>query len=141
MKDGLCAARSDAENLVKAIVKHGLDIEKALCYGRNSYTIRDLVERVVQGSLIMHSLPRSVVFCEIVKLPQYRLYNIMIAAGDLQDIKEHIPMFEIDARAHKCKHMSFTGRMGWIKALQGMGWEDTCVTAYKEVSDEQVTEK
>lgn len=117
--------------------KHKLDIEKALCYARNSMSYNHVCEKVVTGKLIFIPLPNSIMLCEVCVMPNYRLFHCFVAAGDLDELLSigHVELNNV-AASYDCKYISMTGRRGWERPLNKLGWESPLVTMYKEVENE-----
>ena len=117
--------------------KHRVDIEKALCYGRNSHTYNDVCKKVIEGELIFIPLADSVMLCEVSHLPQFSTFHCFVAAGDLDELlTEGTTQLGIAAQAYGCKHISMAGRRGWEPVLKKQGWVAPLTGMYKEVTHE-----
>lgn len=124
----------DAENFVGALEKFKVDIEKALCYSNNSHSFEDIVSGILDGTYHMHTLPNSVIIAEISVYPQHKVYNIVIAGGDLNEILNFQEPLLVAAKTFGCKYLAMTGRLGWMAPLRRQGWKAQTVTSYLEVN-------
>lgn len=117
--------------------KHRVDIEKALCYAKNSHTYDDLCEKVITGKLLFMPLARSIMLCEVTQLPNFKVFHCFIAAGDLDELLTvGTTQLGVAAKAHGCKYISICGRRGWEPHLKKQGWDAPLTVMYKEVTYE-----
>lgn len=123
-----------AEHIIHALKKFRVDIEAALLYGSNSHSFNDVVATVFSGELELHALPNSVILMEHTKYPNHSVYHAYIAAGDLQEILDALPMLDKRARELGCKYLTLNGRRGWESALKNYGWTYSLSMMEKEVS-------
>lgn len=115
--------------------EHRVDIEKALCYGRNCYTYDDVCKKTIEGEYIFIPLPKSVMLCEVAVLPNYKMFHCFIAAGDLDELlTAGTTQLGEGAKAYGCECISITGRRGWERHLKKQGWTAPLTTMYKEVT-------
>ena len=103
-------------------------IEAALEYADGTHTYDDVVEMVMSGRLFWKPLPNSFMIFEIVTFPRQRHFHGFLAGGDLQEIRASQPELEELARLAGCSIITLSGRRGWVRALQDLGWEEACVT-------------
>ncbi len=119
---------------LEALKKFRVDIERALCYGRNSHTFNQVCALVIQGQLDVHVLEGAVIIAEVISYPEYKVYHVFIAAGELQPIIEAQRGYLIrEAQKRGAKRLSFAGRKGWKKALENEGWSNDLILMSKEV--------
>lgn len=122
--------------IVDTLEKHEKQLTKALKYGGNAETFDQLCARALSGELHVHTLPNSVVLCELSTYGNGTAYHVYIAAGDLTELMEFSRGKLISvAKAYGCNMMSGSGRPGWEKALKGEGWKRLRVTFVKEIPD------
>lgn len=116
-----------------ALEKHRVDIERALVYGASTYSFGHVCQRVFSGDLDVYVLDNSILLCEVLRYPNRKVYNVYIAAGDLEEVLAFEPQMCAEATARKCAVLMYTGRKGWSRALTQLGWESSLVTMTKEL--------
>lgn len=128
---------SEAIAQLQALQKYRVDIERALVYADHSHSFDDVAAKVLKGDLDVHVYEDALVIAELVQLPNYRIYNVFIAAGDLQTLikvqREPGGRFVQEAKKRRAKAITMTGRKGWLRALSKEGWEQKLVTLSKEL--------
>ena len=122
------------KRLVQVLEHYEPHIRKALTYGGDAQTFEQVCNDVLAGQMFVHTLPNAVLLCEKVAYAKGHAYSVTIAAGDLDEILD----FQRDdliraAKAHGCSALSFSGRLGWQKALQSEGWKPLNITMAKEI--------
>lgn len=113
--------------------RQAVNIHKALSKGGNAYNIVDVQSRLESGHAQLWQEGDSTVVTEIVQYPNYRSFNVWLAAGNLDEIKALLPGAERYAQAHGCTQMELTGRPGWTKALSDEGFRQQSVVLVKDL--------
>lgn len=121
------------KQLCDDLLKHRLDIEKALCYGRNSHNFEHVVDEVMKGRLHFYPLENSFIIMEVHVYPNYSVYHGFLAGGDLEEILNAHPMIMANAKQLGCVALSISGRRGWEKAMKAYGWKHDLSYMYKEL--------
>lgn len=95
-------------------------IDRALAEGYGQMTFEDVVERINSGEFQFWRSESSCVVTTIDIFPRIKQLTVIIGAGDLKEINDHIrPIIEEWARDIGCDTMLIMGRPGWQRALEG----------------------
>ena len=95
-------------------------IDRALVEGYGQMTFEDVVERINSGEFQFWCSESSCVVTTIDIFPRIKQLTVIIGAGDLKEINDHIrPIIEEWARSIGCDTMLIMGRPGWQRALEG----------------------
>lgn len=95
-------------------------IDRALAEGYGQMTFEDVVERIGSGEFQFWCSESSCVITTIDIFPRIKQLTVIIGAGDLTEINDHIrPIIEEWARKIGCDTMLIMGRPGWQRALEG----------------------
>ena len=95
-------------------------IDRALAEGYGQMTFEDVVERINSGEFQFWRSESSCVVTTIDIFPRIKQLTVIIGAGDLKEINDHIrPIIEEWARSIGCDTMLIMGRPGWQRALEG----------------------
>jgi len=95
-------------------------IDRALAEGYGQMTFEDVVERINSGEFQFWRSESSCVVTTIDIFPRIKQLTVIIGAGDLKEINDHIrPMIEEWARGIGCDTMLIMGRPGWQRVLEG----------------------
>lgn len=119
--------------ILDCLEKFRVDIEKALWYGGGTHTFDYVCQRVLVGELDLYELRNSVLLCEHMRFPSYDVYNVYIAAGNIDEITSFDGRLCKEARLRGCVKVSFSGRFGWKKPLERIGWKPAYLTMAKDV--------
>lgn len=95
---------------------------KALDGLDGAYDVEDVKRRVGEGALQSWQSGQSVVVTEILGYPRKMICNILIAAGNLDEIMELQEEVSAWARDLGCSKLVMAGRKGWGKVLPKHGW-------------------
>lgn len=87
-----------------------------------AYDVEDIVDRVKSGQLQHWQRGQSVVVTEVLGFPRKKVVNILIAAGNLDEIMSLQEEVSDWARKLGCSRMIMAGRKGWNKVLPDYGW-------------------
>ena len=95
-------------------------IDRALAEGYGQMTFEDVVERINSREFQFWCSESSCVVTTIDIFPRIKQLTVIIGAGDLKEINDHIrPIIEEWARGIGCDTMLIMGRPGWQRALEG----------------------
>lgn len=102
-------------------------LRKALALGGDTHTVDDIIAGVRSGALQAFSSENAFVVTEIAFAPRKRWLNVVVAAGELDEVMELQPQLEVFGRDQGCEFMTMTGRRGWSRVLPDYGWHETGV--------------
>lgn len=111
------------------------DIERALGHWSNTHTFDDVCSSVLQKQVAFWPLENSFLITEIVVYPQQRHLHIWLAGGDLDEIKAMQHSMVQHAKENGCSIITLSGRAGWVKALEDIGWKPGLRVVYYEVEE------
>lgn len=111
--------------------EEGLTI--ALEHGQGSHTFDDLVARILRGELHFYNYPECCLVMQIVQYPQFKNYHCFAAAGNQEALDNAGEDMQRMARQFGCKHLSISGRPGWVRRLKERGWFQASATMYLEL--------
>lgn len=106
-----------SSGITEAWPKHVSRIEEALSYGNGEYELTDIFDAVRAGQMQMWATDKSVAVTTLVQYPRRRTCLIVLAGGDLDDLRENLPFVEEWAVWHECDAVEVMGRKGWLRAL------------------------
>jgi len=125
---------------VKAINPEKLDyywndckkyIEEGLGYADSKYSLADIYRSLTDKDMILwlvynHNKLIAAIITEIICYPQEKRLGYFAVAGEDFDQWFHVGQeIEAWAKTEGCKAVEFYGRPGWLKKLQGKGYELT----------------
>tara|TARA_R100000655_G_scaffold96477_1_gene138971 strand:+ start:63 stop:446 length:384 start_codon:yes stop_codon:yes gene_type:complete len=108
-------------------------IEAALAHAGGTHDYFDIVQAVQDSKMFFWPGEKSCIVTEIIQYPKKRALHVFLAAGDLEEIKGMEPSLVEFATSLKCDAISLTGRNGWKKALNGIGYTPAHLTLVKEL--------
>lgn len=110
-------------------------IEAALRYAGGTHTIEDVEAAVVERRAMLLAGKQSAIVVEVKIFPRQRALHIWLAGGDLDELKSVFTSGQIDviARAHGCRHVTISGRRGWLRALKDEGFSEVCTMVARNV--------
>jgi hypothetical protein len=97
-------------------------LEPALKYTNGTHDYIHLVEGVLTGQFHVWPTENSAIVTEFHNFPKERHLHIFLAGGDLEEIKQLHDNVVQFAEAAGCQALTLTGRPGWIKALDDLGF-------------------
>ena len=77
--------------------------------------------------------PRGCIVTEIVVYPRKRVLNLFLAGGELDQIVDMNNDITAWAVKNDCTAGTMSGRIGWKKVLEPLGWKQMYTTFQKEV--------
>ena len=98
-------------------------IEDALEYCNGTHIFEDVVKSIAEGRMQLWAAPRGCMVTEIVIYPRKKVFNIFLAGGELDQLKDMHDAMNAWAVEQGCTGGSLTGRVGWKKVLEPMGWK------------------
>ena len=98
-------------------------IEAALEYSGDTHTFDDIVEGLAEGRMQLWPAPRGCMVTEIVIYPRKKVLNIFLAGGELDQLLDMNSDMNAWAKQQGCTGGTLTGRVGWKKVLEPMGWK------------------
>lgn len=108
-------------------------IESALDFSGDTHDYLDIVHGVANSVMFFWPAEKSCLITEIVQYPKKRALHVFLAAGDLDEIKDMEPSLQEFAKNLKCDAISLTGRNGWKRTLNDMGYKPAHITMVKEL--------
>lgn len=103
------------------------EIELALSIGVKEYTFNDVVDEVFANKATFLDYGDAFMIVHVNDHPLCRNLNITIAGGNKETLIKRIPNVVDLAKAVNAQHVTINGRKGWLRALQGTGFEDSNV--------------
>ena len=121
--------------LVPAVLHPYVDnIQKALNFGGNVYTIEDVEELIATGKAQVWPGQDSVIVTEIISYPQAKHLHLFLAGGNLDELEAMLPEILDWGREQGCTRASLSGRRGWERSfLRDQGWKPNLVIMEKEI--------
>jgi hypothetical protein len=108
-------------------------LEAALEEAHGTHTIDDVREGVRTGRCHFWPGENSAAVTEVFQFPRARVLNVFLAGGDLGELLKMEAYFCSWAAHLGCSQIVLTGRPGWAKALQSLGWQRTAVVLAKSI--------
>lgn len=107
-------------------------IEDALKYCGGTHIFEDVVNNIAKGTMQLWAAPRGCMVTEIVVYPRKKVLNIFLAGGELDQLLDMNNDMTKWAKAQGCVGGTVTGRVGWKKILEPLGWKLMHCTYVKE---------
>ena len=108
-------------------------IEAALEYSAGTHDYDDIVQGIVEGRMQLWPAPRGCIVTEIVVYPKKKHLNIFLAGGELDQILDMNDDVRDWAEMQGCDAAMMSGRTGWKKPLEPLGWKVQHVHFVKEI--------
>jgi len=106
------------------LAKFKAQICASLEYAQGSHTFDDVAALVLTGRLTMWEEGSSFVMTEIVEYPRKRTMHVFLAGGNREDLHSIHPRMIAYARSEGCSDVTLSGRAGWLRVLEHIGWEE-----------------
>lgn len=111
--------------------------QKALKVAGDTFDVSDIQERVRTGQCQTFQHGDGVIVTEILKLPKCRLMNVVMAAGDLDDVMVAHDEMVAFAKQHSCAKIIMRGRKGWRRVLKDHGWQEPTIAMELSLGDDK----
>ena len=98
-------------------------IEDALEYCNGTHSYEDVVQSISEGRMQLWPAPSGCMVTEIVIYPRKKVLNIFLAGGELDQLLDMNSDMNAWAKQQGCTGGTLTGRVGWKKVLEPMGWK------------------
>ena len=108
-------------------------IEAALEYSGGTHDFYDIVENIANCRMQLWPADRGCIVTEIVVYPKKKVINIFLAGGELDQILDMDEAVKAWAKEHGCTAATMSGRLGWKKPLEPLGWEFQLASFKKEI--------
>ena len=108
-------------------------IEDALEYCGGTHKFDDIVEAIYAKRMQLWPGPRGCIVTEIVIYPRKKVLNLFLAGGELDQIVDMNNDITAWAVQNGCSAGTMSGRIGWKKVLEPLGWKQMYTTFQKEV--------
>lgn len=102
-------------------------LQQALDRAGNLHSLDDVRERVAEGHAQMWAGRLSVMITEVLDYPRYKVLNVWLAAGDLNEITRAGKQLDKFAELVGAKAIHMNGRLGWQRVLKEHGYTVTAV--------------
>lgn len=119
--------------LLNEIMRWRDGIEAALAYANGSHSFDDVVKKILTGEVHFFSYPECFTIMQIIIYPQHKNYHCFLAGGNQQALDAVRDEMLANAKALNCKHLSISGRHGWVRRLSTRGWKHVYSTMYLEI--------
>jgi hypothetical protein len=107
--------------------------EASLRYGGETHSVEDVVERVRKGLARYWEHRDGTIVSEVYDLPLKKVLNLWVLSGDLHDIIELEPQVCDWGRSEGCVMATASGRRGWGRVGQPLGWRPHMFTFAKHL--------
>ena len=74
---------------------------------------------LVEGEMQLIAGENAAIVTQIIRYPRLKTCLVVLAGGDLEEIKRKQPEFEVWAKTLGCSRVEIDGRDGWARALDG----------------------
>lgn len=108
-------------------------IEDALEYSGGTHTFQDIADGVAEGRMQLWPAPRGCIVTEIVVYPRKKYLNLFLAGGELDQLLDMNESITAWAKQWGCDGGMMSGRSGWKKPLEKLGWKVMHVHYVKEL--------
>lgn len=110
-------------------------IEKAL--DGTGWSYDDVMAGVDKGDFFLFSNERAVLVCEFITSPRHKVMHCWAAGGEIGNSLTDILYLAMEAEAYGvlagCDSAGATGRSGWVRALEKLGYKRSETAVEKEL--------
>lgn len=124
----------EAKRRITALENKRAEIESAMEYQEGTHTFDDIVSMVLQGRLRVFEYEQSIALTEILEYPQQKHYHVFIAGGNLKELMSHHEDLIVAAKEAGCVKLTISGRKGWLRVLEPLGWKEQYTACICEVA-------
>ena len=97
-------------------------IKRALKH-QDMYNLTDIKENIRQGRLHIWGGKDSVIITHFIEYPRYKALNMLIGAGDYNELEKMFSSVELFAKQFGCKKIFLGGRKGWLRKIKHLGFK------------------
>ena len=105
-------------------------LQRAIDRSLGVVSVDDVLERVQAGRLVLWFAENSVAVSELNRLPQKTVVNVVLAAGELEEVLGVMRDIEAYAQSVDADLVTIVGRRGWGRVL---GYVETASLMSKPV--------
>jgi hypothetical protein len=105
-------------------------LQRALDRSLGVVSVDDVLDRIQAGKLTLWSTENSMAVSELNRLPQKTVVNVVLAAGELDELRGVARDIEAYAQSVKADLVTIVGRRGWGRVL---GYVETASLMSKPV--------
>jgi hypothetical protein len=87
------------------------------------YNLTDIKENIRLGIFHIWGGKNSVIITYFTEYPRYKVLNILIGAGDYNELEKMLSSVEIFAKHYGCRKIFLGGRKGWSRKLKHLGFQ------------------
>lgn len=95
-------------------------------------SVDDVIERIDQNRLTLWKADNSVAVSEVSRMPQKTVVNVVLAAGELGELRKVAARIEDYAKSIGADMVTIVGRRGWGRVL---GYNETAALMSKRLGD------
>lgn len=107
-------------------------LQAAIDRSHQPYTLKEVVAEISAGRSVAFWGEESVMVCTLHRHHDEITGHVWLASGDLDELRDVLrPQAEAWAKAEGAAYATIEGRKGWVRALEGVGFEEVAVTARK----------
>ena len=99
-------------------------LEAALERGEMTHGIDDICDGVMNGNMTLLSSDTAALVCVVQSAPLASLLHVFLAGGELNGVRAMLPRLEALAEQLGCRDITLSGRRGWVKALEDLGFTE-----------------
>lgn len=115
------AAVATAEQQLYLLEYYETQIRDACSTGLKTHSYDDVCRLVISGEYRINAHKNAFWISTLQMFPNCSVYFIFIAGGNLDDVKDAIPVMQAQAKALGADKISMAGRVGWKKIFEPMG--------------------
>jgi len=99
----------------------------------SGWTFAEIMDGVSRGDFHLFRHPEGVMVGEFITSPRHKVMHIFAAGGSMAAMMALTPVAEAFGRANGCDSGGATGRKGWVRAMQKMGYRSAVPAIEKEL--------
>lgn len=110
-------------------------LQDALDHGGNSHDLKHVKAGILNGSYTFWPASNSAIVTVFIEYPNYKVLNMWLGGGELNQILEMIKSITEYAKNMQCKYVMCCGRGGWERALKKQGFKGIMRVCSKEIEE------